>query len=232
VTERVGLFSLPAAARLLLLGGAVGPVLFVIVVFIEGATRPGYNQLRNYVSDLSLSGFGWMQVVNFVVCGLLCLAFTVGFRLNMGSSCLMTVATILFGVFSVCLIVAGLFSTDPHLGYPPGVPAGRTTTHGTIHGIAGLLDFVSIAAVAILMGFYFAREQSWRRWSAPSILIGVLILMLFVIFNVTATMDITGDWPNAPTGLVQRVAIVLGWGWLAAVAIKLAVTQPSVVFNQ
>ena len=218
--------------RLLLLGGAVGPPLFVIVFLLEGATRPGYSQVRNYVSDLSMSGFGWMQVLNFVVCGLLCLAFTFGFRLTLGSGCLITVATILFGIFSVGLIVAGLFSTDPHLGYPPGVPAGPTTTHGAIHGVAGLFDFISIAAVAILLGFYFAREPSWRRWSAPSILIGVLILMLFVILNVTATMDMTGDWPNAPTGLVQRVAIVLGWGWLAAVAAKLALSRPSVVFNR
>ena len=218
--------------RLLLLGGAVGAPLFVIVAFIEGATRPGYSQIRNYVSDLALGGFGWMQVVNFIVCGVLCLAFTVGFRFTMGTGCLITVVTILFGLFSVGLIVAGLYSTDPHLGYPPGVPAGRTTTHGAIHGLAGLLVFGSISAVAILLGFYFAREPEWRRWSAPSILIGVLIPMLFVIFNVTATMDMTGDWPNAPTGLIQRVAIVLGWGWLTMLAIKLAVSQPSVVFNR
>ena len=224
--ERVGL------ARLLLAGGAVGAPLFLIVAFIEGSTRPGYSQLRNYVSDLALSGFGWMQVVNFVVCGLLCLAFTIGFRLTMGTGCLITVATILFGLFSVGLIVAGLFSTDAHLGYPPGVAAGRTTTHGAIHGLAGLVVFGSIAAVAILMGFYFARDPRWRRWSGPSIVIGVLIPVLFVIFNVTATMDMTGDWPNAPTGLIQRVAIVLGWGWLAAVATKLALGQPSVVFNR
>jgi hypothetical protein len=226
VTERAGL------TRLLLLGGAVGPPLFVIVALIEGATRPGYNPIRNYVSDLAMSSQGWVQVVNFIVCGVLCLAFAVGFRRAVGDGCLINVATILFVLFSLGLIVAGLFTTDPHLDYPPGVPAGRTTPHGAIHGLAGLVVFGSISAAALVLGFYFARAPDWRRWSPWSIVVGVLIPVCFVVFNVTATMDMSGNWPGAPTGLIQRVAIIAGWGWMAALAINLLVSRPSLVFSR
>jgi hypothetical protein len=35
--------SYPLITRLLLWAGAVGPLLFVVVLLIEGATRPGYS---------------------------------------------------------------------------------------------------------------------------------------------------------------------------------------------
>jgi len=39
----------------------VGPLLFIVVFLIEGATRPGHGVWRNYVSDLALSDQGWEQ---------------------------------------------------------------------------------------------------------------------------------------------------------------------------
>ena len=38
--------------------GVVGPLLFIIVFLIEGATRPGYNAWRTDVSYLALSNQG------------------------------------------------------------------------------------------------------------------------------------------------------------------------------
>src|SRR5207302_3377881 len=73
------------ATRWLLAGGVVGPILFVIAFLVEGATRPGYNAWRHFVSQLSLSSQGWEQVVNFLVCGLLCVGFAVGLRRAIGS---------------------------------------------------------------------------------------------------------------------------------------------------
>jgi len=51
--------------------GVIGPLLFIVVLLIEGATRPGYSAWRNYGSDLELSNQGWEQIANFIVCGLL-----------------------------------------------------------------------------------------------------------------------------------------------------------------
>ena len=42
-----------AMARLKLAAGVLGPVLFVLVFLIEGATRPGYNPWRHFVSSIS-----------------------------------------------------------------------------------------------------------------------------------------------------------------------------------
>ncbi len=95
--------------RLLIAGGAIGPLLFVIVLLIEGATRPGYSAWHNYGSSLSLGDQGWMQITNFIVCGLLTIGFAIGLRRVFRTGRSSVWGPILLGLFGVALIVAGIF---------------------------------------------------------------------------------------------------------------------------
>ena len=70
----------PVAVRLLLACGAIGPLLFIVIFLIEGATRPGYSVWQDAVSALELGEGGWMQSATFNVCGLLMLGFAIGLR--------------------------------------------------------------------------------------------------------------------------------------------------------
>src|SRR5690348_7016268 len=149
--------------RLLITGGVIGPLLFIIVLLIEGATRPDYNAWHNFGSSLGLSNQGWMQIANFLVCGLLTLGFAVGlrqvFRTGKGS----VWGPILIGIFGAALIVAGLFVTDPSLGYPPGTTtSGLQTLHGTIHGVAGLVTFCSVAIASFVIARRFVGDSNWK----------------------------------------------------------------------
>jgi hypothetical protein len=45
--------------------------LFMIVVSIQAVTRTGFDLTRHPASLLSLGEFGWVQVGNFIVAGLL-----------------------------------------------------------------------------------------------------------------------------------------------------------------
>ena len=206
--------------RKLLYAGIVGPLLFIVVFLLEGATRPGYSAWRNFVSQLATGDLGWMQVVNFLVCGALVLAFAVGLRQAIKGSRGSVGGPVLIGLFAVALLVAGTFSTDPALGYPVGVLEVHTT-HGLIHGLAGLLAFTLLPAACFVMAWHFGAEPGARRWAVYSVVVGVVILVLFIAGNVTSTMDQQGTWHNAPTGLVQRVAIISGWTWIAMVALHL-----------
>src|SRR5215472_6798610 len=206
--------------RKLLYAGIVGPLLFIVVFLLEGATRPGYSAWRNFVSQLATGDLGWMQVVNFLVCGALVLAFAVGLRQAIKGSRGSVGGPVLIGLFAVALLVAGTFSTDPALGYPVGAPEVHTT-HGLIHGLAGLLAFTLLPAACFVMAWHFGAEPGARRWAVYSVVVGVVILLLFIAGNVTSTMDQQGTWHNAPTGLVQRVAIISGWTWIAMVALHL-----------
>ncbi|MFF0154009.1 DUF998 domain-containing protein [Micromonospora sp. NPDC005203] len=65
--------------RLLACGAAAGP-LFLIVVLVGGALRPGYRPIRQAASELAIGSTGWIQITNFLVCGSLFVAFALGVR--------------------------------------------------------------------------------------------------------------------------------------------------------
>ncbi|HEV2655478.1 MAG TPA: DUF998 domain-containing protein [Ktedonobacteraceae bacterium] len=222
LTEKNLARDYPLAIKFLLACGAIGPLLFIIVFLIEGATRPGYSAWRDFVSDLGLSNQGWMQVANFLVCGLLTLGCAVGLRLVLRTGKGSVGGPLLLGMFSMGLIMAGLFTTDPNLGYPPGSPTnGHQTLHGTLHGIAGIIVFFSVGIASLIMARRFAGDPRWKGWAAYSILTGIVVIVFFIASTVASVLDATGTLPNSPTGLLQRIAIIVGWGWVALLAIQL-----------
>lgn len=203
--------------RVLLAGGVVGPLLFIVVFLIEGATRPGYSPWRNFVSELSLSNQGWEQIANFLVCGALCIGFALGLRRTMGSGKGAIWGPLLIGIYGLTLIVAGSFSTDPGLGYPPGaIHPAQPTPHGAVHALAGLFCFVSLGVACFVLARRFAGNPAWRGWAPVSLAVGVVVIASLVASN----------WPGAPAGVIQRVGIVAGWLWVAALAARLLCARP------
>jgi hypothetical membrane protein len=221
-TENNHTMDYNSATRFLIAGGVIGPLLFIVAILIEGATRPGYNAWHNYGSSLSLGDLGWMQVANFIICGLLTLCFAVGFRQALHSGRGSVWGPIMLGIFGVALIVAGIFVTDPSLGYPAGThSSGPQTLHGTIHGVAGLIAFTSLAIASFVMTRRFASDPNWKGWALYSFITGFVVIVFFIAATTVSALDENGVLPGSPTGLLQRVAIIVGWGWVALVAIKI-----------
>lgn len=204
--------------RKLLYAGVVGPLLFIVVFLIEGVTRPGYSQWRHYVSQLATGPGGWVQILNFFVCGILVLAFAAGLRTAIAGTRGSIGGPVLLGLFAIALLIAGAFTTDPGLGYPPGA-AQLHTAHGMIHGLAGLAAFSLLPAAAFVMAWHFGANPEERRWAAYSAVVGLVIVVGFIAFTTVSAMDGAGKWPNAPTGFLQRIVIIVGWTWMAMVAL-------------
>jgi hypothetical membrane protein len=200
----------------LLHAGIVGPLSFIALFLVEGFTRPGYSQSRNLVSQLATGPLGWMQVLNFLLCGSLVLGCAVGLRYALRGTRGSIGVPLLMGMFAASLLVAGIFVTDPSQGYPVGA-AEIHTTHGLIHGFAGLAAFLTLAVTAFAMGWHFSADSKGRRWMIYSIAVGVFILVSF-----PASFVLSAQLPGSPGGLFQRVTIISGWTWLAAVAWQVA----------
>ncbi len=198
--------------------GLVGPLLFIVIFLVEGATRPGYSTWRNFVSQLATGDGGWVQTVNFLLCGMLVLVFALALRRSIKGTRGSIGGPLLLGLFAAALLVAGTFATDPALGYPVGAPEVHTT-HGMIHGLAGLFAFTLLPAAAFVIAWHFAGEPGARRWTIYSVVIGLLIVGMFIASTAVSTLDQLGTWPNAPTGFLQRIAIIAGWTWIAMVAL-------------
>ena len=58
--------------------GIVGPILFTVGFLAQDLLRGGYDPIMQRISDLEAGPVGWVQQVNFVVFGLLMIAFAVG----------------------------------------------------------------------------------------------------------------------------------------------------------
>ena len=211
----------PLTTRLLIMGGAIGSLLFILVLLVEGATRPGYDAWRMAGSALSLGDQGWMQIANFIVGGLLILGFAVGVRQILGGGRGAAWGPILLAVAGVGLILAGIFVTDPAFGYPPGTPDGPTlhmTWHGALHFfLGGLAFFIGLSAACFVFARRFAGDPHWRGWAAPSVAVGVLVLAFLVAYAVVAALVPDGG----PAGLLERVSIIGGLAWIALFALRL-----------
>jgi Protein of unknown function (DUF998) len=99
LTENHQTLNVPLITRLLIACGAIGPILFILVFLVEGATRPSYSAWHNFVSDLSLSNQGWMQIANFLICGVLMLCFALGLRQVLRSGKGAVWGPLLLGIF-------------------------------------------------------------------------------------------------------------------------------------
>lgn len=197
--------------RLLLLCGAIAGPLFVFVLLIQDYTRPGYDPRLDPLSLLSLGDWGWVQIVNFVLVGVLNLLYAVGLwrRLHRGPAG--TWGPILIGAYGLGLVLVGIFRTDPTNGFPPGVPAATSPSwHGAIHALGALFAFIMLAAaLAVFVRLFLAWKERW--WAFYCLASAVLILLIFF----------TGFTNAAFTARTLRLAVLIGWMGASVIAMKL-----------
>ena len=199
--------------------GVAAPILFTTIYLIEGATRLGYDPLRHQVSLLSLGDRGWIQTLSFLVTGVLLVVFAVGLRgwLSGGPGGRVTPAAVASA--GLGLLLAGVFPTQPLFGYPPGTPEGMATdiTPGSVlHVLGAFLFFFGLIVAAVAFAVRSWREAS-TGWALASAAAAVVI---FVCFGAS------GGGPSGElllpdlTGLLQRLALLAGFGWVLAVALR------------
>lgn len=212
----------------LLLCGVIGPPLFYVVLLIEGATRPGYNAIQTQGSYLALTDQGWEQIANFIVFGLLCIAFAVGLRRIWRTGRASVWGPLLIGLFGLGLVVAGVFVTDPGDGYPPGAPLNGSpqTWHGWVHGINALVFFnVVLPAACFVLSRRFAADPQNRRWATYSWVTGALILLISLPIGLIVLPFAYKAGLPVVDGLIQRFLIFIGWAWLALTALRLSLQE-------
>jgi hypothetical membrane protein len=197
--------------RLLLLCGAIAGPFFLFTVLIQDYTVPAFNPRIHLLSQLSLGEWGWVQIGNFVLAGVLNLLYAAGLwrRLHGGRGG--TWGPLLIGAYGLGLIAVGVFRTDPANGFPPGVstPTGPSW-HGAIHALGGLFIFLVLAAaLAVFVRFFLARKE--RGWAFYCLASAVLILVIF-FWGFTAP---------ALTVRTLRLGTLVGWMAASVIAIKL-----------
>ena len=183
-------------AALLACGAVAGP-LFLVVVFIQAITRRGFSMTIHPPSLLSLGDGGWIQVANFIVCGLLFVAAGAGLRRATRA----TWGPILIACVGAGMVIGGLFSADPGLGFPAGAPTGQPTTM-TWHAMLHLTGFGIGYSALVAACFVYAR----RYWYS-AIAGGVTALCFVYVMSGLSHGNLIPLW----------LALVVGWTWISII---------------
>lgn len=203
------------ATKLLLACGVVAGPLFIGMSLIQALARQGFNLTHHAISLLLLGNLGWLQFTNFVVTGLLAVAYAYGMRRSLHPGRDGTWGPLLVGAYGVALIIAGIFHPDPEFGFPAGAPAGvpsAVSGHAIMHNIAFFALVLSLVAAC----FVFARRfgvGGHRGWAAYCVASGVSAPALLVL-GIALT-------PSARGGLSLLGVAVVTSAWIAVVAAQL-----------
>ena len=201
--------------KLLLLCGAIAGPFFIFILLVQDYTRPGFDPRLDLLSLLSLGDWGWIQIANFILAGLLNLFYAVGLwrRLHPGRGG--TWGPILIGAYGLGLVLVGIFRTDPANGFPPGVPsATQPSWHGAIHALGALFVFIMLSvALMVFVRLFLAWKERW--WAFYCLASAVLLLLVFF----------TGFTNAAFMARTLRLAVLIGWMAASLVAIKLLSTS-------
>jgi hypothetical protein len=184
----------------------------IVVVTVDGATRAGYDPWRNWVSQLALGPRGWLGVATMGGCAVLLVAYAIGLRL-----CLSPGPTTrrLVRLVLLCALGFGFLAAvpiDPGLDFPPGVPAVHTP-RGFLHQAGAIVLFAGGMGASVLLGRCLRTTAGW--WVAA------VMAVAFVLACVLVTLDVLGVLAGTPSGLLERVALFTGLGWIGAAGVWL-----------
>jgi hypothetical protein len=194
--------------------GVIAGPFYLVVSLAQALTRDGFDLSRHPWSLLSNGGLGWIHITNFVLTGLMVIAFAVGLRRVLLPGLGGVWAPRLVAVYGAGMIASGVLRADPAMGFPAGTPDGpaAATWHGTGHLIAGGIGFLCLIAACFVIGRRFSAEGR-RGWAAYSRATGVMFFAAF------AGIASGGGAPAGNFGFIAGVVLV--WAWMSRLALHL-----------
>jgi Protein of unknown function (DUF998) len=197
----------------LLTCGIIAGPLYVILGLIQMAIRPGFDITRHSLSLLANGDLGWIQILNFLLTGLLLVAGAVGVKRALQSGPGSRWAPRMLGLYGLGLIGASIFSADPALGFPPGTPLENNpiSWHGLLHFIVGTIGFIGFIATCFIFARRFKSLQK-PGWAWYSLITGILFLASFVGI---------ASGSKGPFSIIFALAVVLGFTWISALLSRL-----------
>ncbi|WP_329084803.1 DUF998 domain-containing protein [Streptosporangium sp. NBC_01469] len=181
-------------------------------------SRWASRESRQPLSLLSLGDLRWIQIADFVVTGLLNIAFAAGLWRALRPGRGGTWGPLLIGAYGIGLVGAGVFRFEPSWGYPPGAPPGLLEDPGwsyALHGVAFGVVFVSLVAACFVFTRHFAARGE-RGWAFCCAATGVALPALYLLAGLLSD----GGEDSRPLSLLLRAMALLGWGRASVLAVR------------
>jgi hypothetical protein len=203
--------------------GITGPALFVAGFLLEGWIRPGYNPSAEYVSALSLGERGWIQIVNFLIFGILLFVFSRAVAAEFTSGKASRWGIILLTIIAICYFFSGLFIMDP-----ANTPLAEATFHGTLHGILGAIVFLLMPIAIFVFWRRFHSDPKWRFLQGWTLVLGTICAAVDIYFSIISKIPNLMTAQNPWIGLIQRGVIIpfMIWIFVFAVGMTKIINKP------
>ncbi len=199
--------------ELLAAAGIIGPVLFAVGFLLQDVlrtdSRNGSTPMVQMMSALTTGPYGWVQQVNFVVFGLLLIAFAVGLSQGVQKARLSWLGPTLVAWNGVELAIAGLFPLREDA-------TGRIYDPIGVHNVNGRLFFLCIGVVLVVLSWQLARDQRWRGLAAYTLASGIVLVVLDLVLAQKARAPLH-PWAS----LLQQMVFILWGGCLVVLALRL-----------
>jgi hypothetical membrane protein len=205
--QRSGVLTTLAAA------GVVGPIIFTAGFLVQELLRRGeYNPMAEPVSALEAGPNGWVQQANFVVFGLLTMAFAVGIHLGVKPARAGVAGPLILAWSGVGLVLAGVFPLREDA-------AGVTVDPNGVHTANGAIFFLSIGLAHVVMSRRLVGDPRWRGLAGYVLATGIALLVVFVASGllVRPADAALHSW----LGLAQRSVLAIWFPCTIALALRL-----------
>jgi len=194
-----------SALRFLAVAGIAAPLLFGVLWVAAGLLRPGYDHIADYGSELGAGPNAWIMNTNFLLTGLLLVAFSLGLARALGAAKSARAGPVLVGIFGSGVFAAGIFSCDP------GCPSSGGSLSQQMHDLVSIVAFVAIMIAPIIVSLRMKGDPLWQGYRLYSIATGVAAIAFFFLFLASTQY----------VGALQRLFIATPFLWISVIALRL-----------
>ena len=194
--------------KIFALSGIIGPILFVLNIFVIGFFHPNYNHITQYMSELGAINAPYAMIINlgFVFGGLLIIFFSyiLFLEFNQKQTIFSTIGSILIFISGLSFLLIGFFPCDPD--------CINVSTIGIIHAYLSDSAELSLIIAPVFLIKKFKEIKIWNSVYLYSILSIIFGLIFFIIYKSNIYED--------HVGLFQRISFGIPLLWLIIIGIK------------
>jgi hypothetical membrane protein len=157
----------------LAIAGIAGPSIFAVLALLHSLLRSDHSLAAHPISALAAGTSGWVQNANFLLFGLLMIAYAIGLHLGVRQSRWGVVGVAFLVLSGVGLMWGGVF--------PATDATGAFDENRILHIPGFIMTFLGGGIGLIVMSRRMARDPRWRSLAIYALVTGIAMLVLILV---------------------------------------------------
>jgi hypothetical membrane protein len=153
--------------------GIAGPVMFAMVALVHSLLRQDHNLVAHPISALAAGTSGWIQNVNFLLFGLLMVAYAVGLHLGVRPS--------RWGVVGFAFLVLSGVGLMWGSVFPATDATGAFDEDRLLHIPGFIMTFLGAGVGLMVMSRRMAGDPRWQSVATYALATGIAMLVLILV---------------------------------------------------